>query len=155
MTDSQHGFQRKRSCETQLALFNHDAQSGLDINREVDLIFADRSKAFDTVSHKLLITKRCLFGPSDQVIKWTNLFLSNRKHRVLDGIASDWADVSSGVPQGSVLGPLFFLMFINDLRANLTSTMRLFADDAVIDWLIENSHSTQLLQEDLNLIQGW
>ena len=94
-------------------------------------IFLDISKSFDRVWHDGLIYKIKSFGISDTPLKLIENFLSNRYQRVvLNGQSSSWAEVSAGVPQESVLGPLFFLMYINDLSSGLSSTTKVFADDA-------------------------
>ena len=157
LADCQHGFRSHRSCETQLVQFVHDIISNLAgaVNGEheqTDLIIMDFAKAFDKVPHRRLLHKFDYYGIRGSTHKWINSWLSGRTQQVLlDGQASDPVPVSSGVPQGSVLGPILFLNFtcINDLPDNTRSSVRLFVDDFV---LYRNIHSIQdcfILQEDL------
>ena len=155
LADCQHGFRSQRSCETQLVQFVHDIISNLDgdVNRghkQTDLIIMDFAKAFDKVPHRRLLHKLDYYGIRGSTHKWINSWLSERTQKVvLDSQASDPVPVLSGVPQGSVLGPILFLIFINDLPDNIRSSVRLFADDCV---LYRNIHSIQdcfILQEDL------
>ena len=157
----QHGFRSQRSCEAQLVQFVHDIISNLDgaVNRghkQTDLIIMDFAKAFDKVPHRRLLHKLDYYGIRGSTHKWINSWLSGRTQKVvLDGQASDPVPVLSGVPQGSVLGPVLFLIFINDLPDNIRSSVRLFADDCV---LYRNIHSIQdcfILQEDLTSLGQW
>ena len=144
LADCQHGFRSQRSCETQLVQFVHDIISNLDgaVNRghkQTDLIIMDFAKAFDKVPHRRLLHKLECYGIRGSTHKWINSWLSGRTQQdVLDGQASDLVPVLSGVPQGLVLGPVLFLIFINDLPDNIRSSVRLFADDCV---LYRNIHS--------------
>ena len=137
LADCQHGFRSQRSCETQLVQFVHDIISNLDgaVNRghkQTDLIIMDFAKAFDKVPHSRLLHKLDYYGIRESTHKWINSWLSGRTQKVLDGQASDPVPVLSGVPQGSVLGPILFLIFINDLPDNIRSSVRLFAYDCVL-----------------------
>ena len=161
LADCQHGFQSQRSCETQLVQFVHDIISNLDgaVNRghkQTDLIIMDFAKAFDKVPHRRLLHKLEYYGIRGSTHKWINSWPSGRTQQVvLDGQASDPVPVLSGVPQGSVLSPVLFLIFINDLLDNIRSSVRLFADDCV---LYRNIHSLQdclTLQEDLTSLGQW
>ena len=146
LADCQHGFRSQRSCETQLVQFVHDIISNLDgaVNRghkQTDLIIMDFAKAFDKVPHRRLLHKLENYGIRGSTHKWINSWLSGRTEQVvLDGQASDPVPVLSGVPQGSVLGPVLFLLFINDLPDNIRSSFRLFAVDCV---LYRNIHTLQ------------
>ena len=145
LADCQHGFRSQRSCETQLDQIVHDIISNLDgaVNRghkQTDLIIMDFAKAFDKVPHRRLLHKLD-YGIRGSTHKWINSWLSGRTEQVvLDGQASDPVPVLSGVPQGSVIGPVLFLLFINDLPDNIRSSVRLFAVDCV---LYRNIHSLQ------------
>ena len=132
LTDAQHGFRKRRSCETQLLLSSNDFLKSLDSNTQTDAILLDFAKAFDKVAHQ-----------RDRTI-------------VLEGSWSDTKPVTSGVPQGNVLGPLLFLVYINDLPQCVTSShTRLFADDCLIYKEIRSQADADELQVDLDALQEW
>ena len=129
----QHGFRRRLSTETQLVTFIDELANSLSSEDQVDAVILDFSKAFDKVSHRLLLHKLQHYGIKGRTNKWLEAFLSNRSQQVLvNGEASTAKDVISGVPQGSVVGPTLFLCYINDLPLSVTAQVRLFADDAII-----------------------
>ena len=155
--DLQHGFRSSRSCETQLISFIQDLSEANDKNVQTDIIVMDFAKAFDKVSHKHLLYKMEHYGISQQIIKWVSEFLSNRTQTVvLGGESSNKIPVTSGVPQGTVLGPILFLIYINDLPDYLQySTLRLFADDSIIYKTIQNPSDLEKLQSDLDAAGRW
>ena len=116
----------------------------------------DFSKAFDVVPHNRLLSKLNHYGVQNKTLAWISAFLKDRTQKALvSGEKSSWCDVLSGVSQGTVLGPLLFLTYINDLRKDIQSTVRLFADDCVIYREIKNELDAQMLQEDLNTLEKW
>jgi hypothetical protein len=150
---SQHGFSSGRSCLTNLLSFMEGLSRRLDEGDEIEAVFLDLSKAFDTVNHRLLLRKLAMYGLPDSVVRWIGSFLRDRslKVRVRDEL-SDTLPVSSGVPQGSVLGPLLFLIYVNDLADNIESDCLLFADDIKI---FGSTHAHATLQTDLNTVGEW
>ena len=156
LSNAQHGFHSKRSCETQLLLTVHDFASGLNDGKQTDTIILDFTKAFDKVSHKHLCTKLHYYGIRDPILDWIKDFISNRSQQViLDGCSSESLPVTSGVPQGTVLGPLLFLCFVNDIPDCVSSNIRLYADDILLYRTINVMDDCVKLQDDLNALQQW
>ena len=157
LTDAQHGFRKRRSCETQLLLSSNDFLKSLDSNTQTDAILLDFAKAFDKVAHQRLLLKLQAIGIDGFTLRWIRSFLSQRDQTVvLEGSSSDTKPVTSGVPQGTVLGPLLFLVYINDLPQCVTSShTRLFADDCLIYKEIRSQADADKLQVDLDALQEW
>ena len=158
LSDAQFGFREGRSCVTNLLSFYSRVT---DVIQEkegwVDSIFLDMKKAFDRVPHARLLWKLKSIGRvGGPLLKWMENYLKERKMRTLvRGAASKWVEVTSGVPQGAVLAPLMFLVYINDMPEGVKSYMSLFADDAKVLKPIKNEESCRELQEDLNRLHEW
>lgn len=136
--------------------FTDDVLSILDKSSEVNCVYLDFSKAFDKVPHNLLLTKLKALNIDANILIWIEYFLSNRSQYVFaNDHCSSSISVTSGVPQGSVLGPLLFLVYINDLPNSITSSIKLFADDCVIYREVKTTNHTVLLQADLDHILDW
>ena len=156
LNDNQHGFRPSRSCVTQLLQLVHEWLQALDKLGSIDAVFLDFAKAFDKVSHAHLLYKLECNGIKGQILTWLRDFLTSRKQRVvIEGQASDWLNLTSGVPQGSILGPLLFLVYINDLPYSVTCNADSFADDTVLHRHIANGSDCDLLQEDLTSASDW
>ena len=120
------------------------------------MVLLDFSKAFDKVNHLKLLYKLACFGIKGNTLKWIQSFLIGRTQTVvLDGESSDEVPVTSGVPHGSVLGPLLFLLYINDLPENIQSQIRLFADDTAVYVTVSGLQDSHVLQSDLDSLQCW
>jgi hypothetical protein len=158
VTHHQHGFRDGKSCLTGLIEF-YDQATKIRQEREgwADCIFLDCQKAFDTVPHKRLLKKlEQQAGVKGKVLQWIREYLSNRKQRVtVRGKTSEWRDVTSGVPQGSVLGPILFLIYVNDLPEGIDSFLSMFADDVKIIRRIMTDEDRQRLQDDLDKLEEW
>ena len=157
LTDAQHGFRERRSCETQLLTLTHDLARDMAGGGQVDLILLDFSKAFDKVPHQRLLYKLRMYGIDGKHAVWIENFLTDRTQKVVvEGTTSAEAHVKSGVPQGTVLGPVLFLIFINDLPPGVSNSLvRLFADDAAIYRPVKSIADCQLLQDDLDQLLVW
>ena len=149
----QHGFLPGKSTVSQLSQVIHYFGRALENRQQVDVIYLDFSNAFDRVSHcKLLFKLECL-GIKGSLLSWFRSYLTNRRQRaVIDNISSEFLPVTSGVPQGSILGPLLFLIFINDMPNVISrdTSLHLFADDSKCFHLILGRKDGDELQDDLN-----
>ena len=158
-TPSQSGFLQGDSCIAQLLSIIHEIQTAFDKNPSVDVrgIFLDISKAFDKVWHEGLLYKLETYGIEGQLLSLLKNYLENREQRVvLNGQTSDWKKINSGVPpQGSVLGPLLFLIYINDLPDGITSICKIFADDTLFSKVLDINESANKLNIDLEKINKW
>jgi len=156
LTNLNHGFRSGFSCETQLLTTTHDIFKSFDKGKQVDVAILDFSKAFDTVPHRTLLHRLEQYGVKGTIHTWLTNFLTKRTMSVvLDGESSDEVPVISGVPQGTVLGPILFLCHINDLPLNVKSQVRLFADDCLLYREINNQTDHNILQNDLNQLETW
>ncbi len=153
---TQHGFLEARSCLTNLLEFLEKVTNWMDEGSPVDVIYLDFQKAFDKVPHARLIEKIKSHGINGKLLDWIKAWLSNRRQRVvIGGETSDWECVTSGVPQGSVLGPLLFLLFINDLQDGITNDILKFADDTKLFGKAESVQDTDTLQHSLGKLEAW
>lgn len=156
INESQHGFRQRKSCLTNLLEFFEYVTAQLDAGFPVDVIYLDFQKAFDKVPHGRLLQKLKAHGISGKIIKWIKNWLSDRKQRVvINGICSSFIAVISGVPQGSILGPLLFVIFINDLDDGVINKILKFADDTKIVAKVATDAQIKVLQSDLCRMFQW
>ena len=159
LNQNQSGFRPSDSCINQLLAITHDIFEAFDVNPslEVRSVFLDISKAFDKVWHEGLLYKLKSMGISGELYELLENYLSGRFQRVvLNGQTSSWRPILAGVPQGSILGPLLFLIYINDLLDGLKSNAKLFADDTSLFTIVKDKNeSANILNGDLQLISSW
>ena len=156
LSNSQHGFRRGRSPQTNLIEFMDHVTKWLDEGKSVDVIYFDFSKAFDKVCHKRLAVKMEAAGIRGKVKEWVCEWLRGRRQKVVvDGMESDWEDVVSGVPQGSVLGGTLFVLYVNDIDEGLGSFSRKFADDTKCARVVETVEDAEALQRDIDVMVDW
>ena len=156
LSEKQHAFRKWHSCETQLITVIDDWAKILNNQGQVDTFILDFEKAFDTPPHELLKSKLFSYGIGGKTMKWIDAFLCFRQQGVVvNGVKSDWAPVVSGVPQGTVLGPLLFSLHINDIMSDIESEIRLFADDCVCYREIKDIEDTLKLQKHIDRLGVW
>ena len=152
-SECQHGFRKHRSCVTQLLEVMNDFTKLLDSGNNIDVLYLDFSKAFDTVPHERLLAKLKSYGISNNVHLWIKSFLSDRKQRVrVNNSYSDFSPITSGIPQGSILGPVLFIIFINDLPDHVKSGCKIFADDTKI---YNSTDKSEVIQGDIDALINW
>ena len=143
ISQHQSDFKPGDSCINQLLSITHEIYQSFDERFDIRSVFIDISKPFDKVWHDGLLFKLKQNGTSGNFFNLLSNFLRNRKQRVvLNGQTSSWADVNAGVPQGSILGPLLFLIYINDLADGLSSNAKLFADGTSLFSVVHNANTT-------------
>lgn len=153
---AQHGFIPGRSCLTSLMLTREEWVQAKDEHRKVHVVLFDFSKAFDKVDHHILLHRLEQIGIGGTLLQWINDFLANRKWAVrVNGVLSDWRAAPSGVPQGSVLGPLLFIIFVSTLPADIRARSIMFADDLKIWCIVENREDEDCLQSSIDAVISW
>nr|VZI25047.1 unnamed protein product [Spirometra erinaceieuropaei] len=156
LQDFQHGFRRGRSCLSNLLACLEIWTRALEEGSEVDVVYIDFRKAFDTVPHQRLLHKLSTIGVQGDLLNWIRAFLVGRKQRVCIGdYMSEWVNVTSGVPQCSVLGPLLFILYVNDGLQNLDCGQIMFADDVKLWKVIKGPNDQRSLRDNLHRLQAW
>ncbi len=156
-TCEQHGFRSRCSCLTNLIESLNDWTSTYDAPAsDTDVIYTDFQTAFDQVPIRRLLYKLSQYGIRGKVLRWLTTFLVGREQRVvLEGIPSPWCAVTSGVPQDTILGPIMFLFFVNDIPEKVSTNVKLFADDCKLYNRIRNRDDCAALQDDLDSLAAW
>ena len=156
LSDCQFGFRKNRNTILQLLTVLEDWTDYIDNDSQIDTIYLDFRKAFDSVPHKRLIHKVKAYGITGSLLQWLENFLQNRRQRVvLNGNFSQWQDVLSGIPQGSILGPILFIIFVNDIPDAVGNICKLFADDCKLYKSIKTVTDQEELQKDLDSLCDW
>lgn len=154
--NTQHGFRKHRSCLSNLLMFVEKITSWVAEGNNVDVVYLDFARAFDKVPHRKLLKKLASYGIGGKLLDWISDWLYKRRQKVcIKGTQSTWRDVVSGVPQGSVLGPLLFVLFINDLDDGIDNWILKFADDTKLFGIVNSLRDQTGLQTDLDRLTEW
>ena len=152
----QFGFIKGHSTVLQLLNVMDSWTKVLDRGESIDIVYLDFMKAFDTMPHERLIGKLKSYGIEYYTLRWIQAFLSDHVQQIsVSGINSEWANVTNGIPQGSVLGPILFVLYINDLPENIVSNVYIFADDTKVFKTINHPDDQHTLQNDLDYLTSW
>ena len=156
LTNLQHGFVPGKSCQSNLLLMLNFLTESIENETDTDLVYLDFAKAFDSVPHNRLICKLHNYGISSHLLLWIRNFLSHRRQqgRVNDTLSNS-ENVTSGVPQGSIFGPVLFIIYINDLPRDILALLFLFADDTKLMQKLISTTSHNELQDDINRLIEW
>ncbi len=156
LTNCQHGFRIRHSCERQPFMFVHELARDMQDGGQMNIVLMDFAKVFDKVPHRRLLIKLSHYGIRGPLLSWIETFFTHRTQWVVvDGEASDFKPVLHGVPKGTVIGPLLFLMFINDQPESTVSKTCVFADDIVIYRQIKDRNDFAIMQNDLDSLAIW
>ena len=156
LSDAQFGFCVKRSTTSLLLSAVNDWASQLNCRLATHCVFLDFAKAFDSVPHQRLLLKLKAYGVNGSMLQWFSCFLTTRRQRVIiNGCSSEWSPVQSVVPQGSILGPLLFILYIYDLPSTVSSPMKIFADDVAMYCSVQSPNDSRAFQHDLDLVTTW
>ena len=157
ISNNQHGFLKCKSTATNLLECLNDWTKSVDNKLPVDIIYIDLAKAFDSVSHRKLLYKLNKVGIGGSILTWFGNFLCNRMQCVrVNSTLSTFLPVGSGIGQGTILGPLLFILYVNDITSQISNnTVKLYADDAKLYGNSANDHQCGQIQHDLNRIEGY